>query len=182
MGIVNPKIKLQWLAEQQIENPTPGCDYVKEAQELSFKALECPEVNNRIASGLFDKSYQSFQACLRSLDCQIVEGQECTTAGQVSAHNEGKSYLADMYSEMDSLGFWQWNAQWFFSTLRMCLLFSKAEKDRFVQPVVPRMMEACMIIKGSYQTEGPLDFTSHFKHQPMLEELELMTTKDDEMP
>ncbi|KAJ8089322.1 hypothetical protein PM082_014570 [Marasmius tenuissimus] len=215
--IINPKMKLQWLAEQQIKNPTPGHDYVEEAQELFFKALEVlvsswygissilisaqkiplPSMMELQADSSTNPT-NPFKPAEEAWIAKSLKGKSAQQRGQVSAPDEGKSYLADMYlnSEMDSLGFWQ-NVQrwpWVFrlamdilpvqgSSVPSKRVFSSAKltKTNLRNQLSPWMMEACMIIKGSYQTEGPLDFTSHFKHQPMLEELKLMTTKEDEM-
>ncbi|KAL0070654.1 hypothetical protein AAF712_002497 [Marasmius tenuissimus] len=113
--IVNPKIKLQWLAEQQIENPTPGCDYIKEAQELFFKVLK---VLVSLWYGIFlilisaqkipllsmtklqvDSSTNPTNPSKPAKEAWIaksLKGKSVQQWGQVSARNEGKSYLADM--------------------------------------------------------------------------------------
>ncbi|KAL0059272.1 hypothetical protein AAF712_013996 [Marasmius tenuissimus] len=125
--IVNPKIKLQWLAEQQIENPTPGCDYVKDAQELFFKVLETlvslwygissilisaqkiplPSMTELQADSSTNPTNPSKPA-KEAWIAKLLKGKGAQQQGQVSACNEGKSYLANTYlnSEMDSLGFW----------------------------------------------------------------------------
>ncbi|KAK1229745.1 hypothetical protein PQX77_007184 [Marasmius sp. AFHP31] len=103
-----------------------------------------------------------------------------------------------MVTEMDSLTFWQWNSQLWPRVFQLALnilpvqgssvpsecVFSSAKltKTDLRNQLSPRMMEACIILKGSYQLDGPIDFTSHFRYDPMVEELQLMMQKDDEMP
>ncbi|KAK1218185.1 hypothetical protein PQX77_019137 [Marasmius sp. AFHP31] len=203
--IVNPKIKLEWLARQQIDFPSPGRDYIKEAMEPFFKELEKIPLPSTTSTGSTSTGMNSTQQQFDDdfdgdWTALTLKDKTTQSQNQVSTCDKGKSYLTDTYidTEMDSLTFWQWNSQQWPRVFRLALNIlpvqgssvpservfcsAKLTKTDLRNQLSPHMMEACMILKGSYQLDGPIDFTSHFRHDPMVEELQLMTQKDNEMP
>ncbi|KAK1234003.1 hypothetical protein PQX77_002814 [Marasmius sp. AFHP31] len=196
--ILNPAIKLSWLAEQEANER--GVGLVEKAKELFIREI----VKKQPAASAPERPTATAKADKKSWIAHALRDKKRIAHASTPANHaraKALSYLSDMTDLDDfpnTLTFWQVKgARWsrIFALAMDILpvqgssvpckpLFSSAKltKTNLRNRMSPHIMEQCLILKHGYKTEGPLDFTRHFNQDNMEAELIGLTEKDDESP